>query len=246
MKNKILKSLTIIFPLYNEENRLKKSLKYINQLYIDFKKIDLEIILVNDGSTDDSNIILNNFMGSLKKKNLKKTKYLNYKNNKGKGYALKKGIKYASKKWILTSDIDFSANPNILKKWVSNKFIVSSKACYFGSRRIKNSKIKYELYRKIFGEIFSSFRKLFFIIDISDTQCGFKLYPNNIAKKIFKSLTETGYTHDVEICILLKKLKINVYELPIKWEHVDGSKVNVFKDGLKMLCELIKLKIKYV
>jgi len=93
MKNKILKSLTIIFPLYNEENRLKKSLKYINQLYIDFKKIDLEIILVNDGSTDDSNIILNNFMGSLKKKNLKKTKYLNYKNNKGKGYALKKGIK---------------------------------------------------------------------------------------------------------------------------------------------------------
>ena len=72
MKNKILKSLTIIFPLYNEENRLKKSLKYINQLYIDFKKIDLEIILVNDGSTDDSNIILNNFMGSLKKKKFKK------------------------------------------------------------------------------------------------------------------------------------------------------------------------------
>ena len=90
----IIKELSIIFPIYNEENRLKRNLYKITKLFNSFKLIKIEIILVNDGSSDQTHKIINEYLDSLKKKYIKnKIKYICYKKNMGKGYALKKGIK---------------------------------------------------------------------------------------------------------------------------------------------------------
>ena len=76
-----------------------------------------------------------------------------------------------------------------------------------------------------------------------DTQCGFKLYPKKIAKKVFSKINQNGYIFDVEVCMVLKKLDIKVKELPIKWEHIGNSKLNIFTDGIIMVFDLIKLRL---
>lgn len=239
MNSNYIKSLSIIFPFFNEDKRILKIIKKIKFLIYKFKNFDLEIILVNDGSTDKS-------LEFIKKKlNHKKVKLISYLINKGKGYALKQGVRSSTKKWILTCDIDFAANPENILEWQSKKFIKNRKSCYFGSRVLKKSKVKSKFIRKFIGTIFSNIRKLLLNINVQDTQCGFKLYPNKIGKKIFSKINSNGYIHDIEIFILLNKFKIKFYELPIKWNHVPGSKVNIFFDSIKMLFQLIYLRIYY-
>jgi len=242
----IIKELSIIFPIYNEENRLKRNLYKIIKLFKSFKSIKLEIILVNDGSTDNTHKIIKKYLDSFKKKYIKnKINYIYYKNNRGKGYALKKGLIHASKEWKLTCDIDFSADPSELIKWMRFNYIKNKKCCYFGSRELKKSKIKYRYYRKFLGNVFNNIVQMVFDLGIKDTQCGFKLYHKSYTKKIFSKLNEHGYIHDVEIAILLKKNSIRVIELPIKWVHKDQSQLNVFYDPLIMLIQLLLLRLRY-
>ena len=155
------------------------------------------------------------------------------------------GVLKAKKKWVLTCDIDFSAEPKNILNWQKNNFIISNKICYFGSRRKYTKDVRYKLYRKVLGDLFVGIKNLLFNINILDTQCGFKLYPRKIARKIFQKITEYGYIHDIEISILLKKKSINVVELPVKWTHVSGSKLNIFTDGAAMIFRLIVLSLKY-
>ena len=84
-----------------------------------------------------------------------------------------------------------------------------------------------------------------FNLKVGDTQCGFKLYHKSYAKKIFFNLREHGYSHDVEIALLLKENLITIIELPIKWIHRDKSRLNIFYDGLTMIIKLLFIKLRY-
>ena len=241
----MIKSLSIIFPLYNEANRLKYSFYSINKFNTNSKIKNLEFIFVNDGSTDQSLILITKF----KKENIKKIKIkvVSYKKNRGKGYALKKGVLSSSNDWILTMDTDLSVSLNQIDKW-NDKNLIKQNCSYFGSRLVKNSKVVTKKYRNIIG-VFFNFILRFLIKDsflkIRDTQCGFKLYNKNAAKFVFKNIKEWGYIHDVEILIILRKYNFQVYELPVNWIHKDGSKINLIRDSVKMFLGLIRLKINY-
>ena len=103
----MIKSISIILPVFNEEKRIKENLIKIKKFNLtNFIKIK-EFILVNDGSTDSTKNIIDNFIKK-NKKTIKNLKFINHKKNLGKGAALKTGIKKAKNQWILTSDIDFS------------------------------------------------------------------------------------------------------------------------------------------
>ena len=116
---------------------------------------------------------------------------------------------------------------------------------FFGSRNLYDSKMKYKLYRKILGILFSSFVNIFFSINLKDTQCGFKLYRRKEAKLIFKNLKDQGFAHDIELILLAKKYNISITELPVNWTHRDNSKLNIFLDTFKMFYNLIKIKINH-
>ena len=163
----------------------------------------------------------------------------------GKGYALKKGIDKSSKKWKLTCDIDFSANPIEIKRWVKLNYIKNHQSCYFASRSLPKSQVKYRHHRYYLGNIFNQLVSIIFSLSIRDTQCGFKLYHKSYARKIFSKLKEYRYSHDVEIAVLLKKNLTKIYELPIKWVHRDKSKLNIFTDGLNMIFKLIFIRIRH-
>ncbi len=236
----MLESVSIIFPLYNEEERLKALFLEISKQKIFYKK-NAEFIFVNDGSNDQSLGLIKKF----KKKNKFKIKLISYKNNKGKGYAIKKGVVASRKKWILTMDIDLSVNFKQLKTWKDKKYLDKNIFVYFGSRLLKNSKVSSKKYRAFTGKLFNIILSYIFNrnkLGIKDTQCGFKLYKSKIAKKIFNETKENGYIQDVEILLLLVKKKILVKELPVVWSHKSGSKVNILSDSITMFLDLIKLK----
>lgn len=235
-------SLSFIFPLFNEENRLPRLLKKINK-FNRFNK-NYEFIFVNDGSDDLSLKIITNF---LKKNNNKNYKVVSYKKNMGKGFALKMGVKQASKRWLLTIDPDLSVGLGQVNKWFKN-YIVKKDTVYFGSRNHKDSVISVKKYRKFIGRILNIMIKVIFskkISYIKDTQCGFKLYHSEIAKKIFQNLSTFNFAHDIEILSILHKKKIQVKELPVKWKHFDGSKINILYDSIIIFISLFRIKKKY-
>ena len=241
----MIETLSVILPLYNEEKRLNNLFIKINKFKF-LNKNKLEFIFVDDGSNDNSYLLIKNFIKENKKRI--DLKLVSYKNNKGKGFALKKGIAKAKHDWIITVDIDLSVKLEQIKIWQKNKLISQKFKVYFGSRLLAESKVKAKRDRKFIGFIFNIIlRKILNsnLLNIKDTQCGFKLYKRNIAKKIFKKLTENGYIHDVEILILLQKSNILVKEIPVEWRHKSGSKINLIIDSIIMLNNLLTLKKKY-
>lgn len=234
-------SVSFIFPIYNEEKRLKSLFRNIIQY--EKKNNGNEFIFVNDGSNDKS---LEYILDFVKKKN-KNYKLVSYKKNKGKGYALKMGVKEAKKNWLLTLDTDLSVKLIQINNWFKI-YKLNSNNVYFGSRNHSNSILDAKLHRKILGNILNVFLKIVFeknICQIKDTQCGFKLYKKDIAKKIFSSLQSKKFEHDLEIVLLAKKNNYSIVELPIKWVHKPGSKLHIIFDPIKMFFGIIKIWLKY-
>ena len=165
-------SLSIIFPIYNEQNRIEKSFLDIEKFIETNTIFDLEIIFVNDGSNDETDYKIKDF---IKKKNSDLYQYFYSKNNMGKGHALKRGVQIAKNDWVLTSDADCSVSNFQLTEWIAKKYIKKNIFIYFGSRNHQSSIVKKKIIRKMVGIVFKLLIRLFFKIKISDTQCGFKL-----------------------------------------------------------------------
>ena len=247
MKNKIinnLNSLSVIIPFYNEQKRLHLAFKNIILFLKKNSNLTTEILFIDDGSIDKGNLIIKNFFNSFKRNKKTSLKLIKIKKNNGKGYALKKGCMAAKNNWILTSDLDFSVPLTHINKWFKQKLITKNISIYFGSRALKKSKVKSSQYRLFIGSVFRWLIILFLNIRIKDTQCGFKLYKNKTAKKIFKDLRMYGFDHDLEIVLIAKKKYFEIKELPVKWHHVNHSKLSIFKDSLKMFFGILKLSMK--
>jgi dolichyl-phosphate beta-glucosyltransferase len=242
----MIKSISIILPIFNEEKRIKENLIKIKKFNLTkFIKIK-EFILVNDGSTDSTKNIIDNFIKK-DKKAIKNLKLINHKKNLGKGAALKTGIKKAKNQWILTSDIDFSVSLFELKNWIEKyiQFKKKDEIVFFGSRAHNKSIVNSKFYRKIIGYFLSKIIFYFLNIEIKDTQCGFKLYKKKIAKKLFSLIISKGFEHDIELTLILKKNNIKIIELPITWTHKEFSKVDILLDSIKILKSIYLFKNKF-
>ena len=240
----MIDSLSIVFPIFNEEKRLNIMIKDINDFNEKNKTVNLQYVFVNDGSNDNTQKILKSFISNNKKKEIEYL-LIDLDLNQGKGKALKEGIKLVNKNWILTLDADMSVSLQQIHNWINNNHLESNFEIYFGSRNIKNAIVDLKQHRKILGKIFSFLLKILFNIQIKDTQCGFKLYKSKIAKKIFKEIHDNGFVHDVEVVLIATKYGYEIKELPVKWIHKNNSKLNLFKDPLKMFLKLINLKLRY-
>ena len=237
----MIKNLSIIYPIFNEEKRLFNIFKDIKKFNKKTHHINKEYIFVDDGSFDNSKQRIKDFI-KLNKNSKIQYKIISYKVNKGKGYALKSGVLNSKKKWILTTDSDCSVSNFQILKWIKKKYINKKNMIYFASRNHPNSQVKKVKSREIIGAIFRFAISLMFNVKISDTQCGFKLYKSNIAKKIFSKIKTNGYMHDLEICIISKKMKLTINELPVTWKHKFEGKISFLKDSIKIILSLVMIK----
>ena len=239
----MIKSLSIIFPVFNEELRLNSGFEHIKSFLRKKKNFKTEIIFVDDGSKDNSYKMIKNFILSQNKKN--RIKVLRLKKNLGKGGALKLAVKKASYDWILTTDVDMSVSLFQFLDWLKKKFINKKYFVYFGSREHKKSIVKKNFFRNILGFIMRLLISLILKINIKDTQCGFKLYKKKIAKMIFPKIRNNGFDHDLEIVLQLKFKKIKIVELPVRWIHKDNSSLNILLDPIKMFIGILRMRIRY-
>ena len=242
----MIKSLSIIFPVFNEESRLKSSFRHIASFLKKNKKLKIEIIFVDDGSKDDSYNLINKFIKNFRSNNKTKFKVIKSKSNSGKGSALKLGVKKAKYDWILTTDIDMSVSLFQISNWIEKKLLNKKHSVYFASRSHKKSVIESDFFRKVLGDIGSFLKSIILKIKIKDTQCGYKLYKRVNAKFIFSKLKNCGFEHDMELVMLLKSRNIKIKELPVKWRHKDNSKVNIFFDPIKMFIGILIMRFRHL
>ena len=227
-------NISIVIPAYNEEDRINKTLnKIIN--YFNKNKYNYEIIVVDDGSTDNTvNVV----------KTIKNTKIiiLQNNNNEGKGYSVRKGILKAKYPLVLFSDSDLATPIEELKKFIG--YISNGYDIVIASRNLKGSNIKVEqpIYRQLMGKTFPILVNLIALRGFKDTQCGFKLLKTDAAKKIVKFQTFKKFAFDVELLFIAKKLGYKIKETPVVWIDKKGSKVSPVKDSIKMLIDLFKIR----
>ncbi|MBI4017071.1 MAG: glycosyltransferase family 2 protein [Candidatus Aenigmarchaeota archaeon] len=226
-------ALSVIIPAYNEEQRLPSTIKEI-KAYLDSKKYDYEIIVVDDGSNDNS-------VGVVKQLNLSKVKLLVHEINRGKGAAVKTGMLAGKGEYLLFTDADHSTPIEELEKFMQ---YIKQYDIIIGSRSIKGAKLekRQPLYRMFIGKIFNKLVRLITVKGLIDTQCGFKLFTGKCARQIFAKQTLDRWSFDVEILYIARKYGYKILELPVRWVNRRESRVDPLKDSLRMLRDLFVIR----
>ena len=230
------KHLSIVIPAYNEENRIGKTIDKILH-YINNQKYPYEIIIIDDGSIDETVSVVMKSM-----EHNEHIKLLNNKINKGKGYCIKKGILEANGKYVLFTDADLSTPVEEVEKLLSQ--LEKGYDIAIGSRSLAGSDIilRQPLYRELMGKVFNRFVRLLAVKEFVDTQCGFKLFRRDAARTIFKEQRLNGFAFDVEILYLARKNGFKIKEVPIKWINSPDSKVSPVSSSIGMFFDLLKIK----
>jgi len=234
-------SVSLIIPCYNESIRVAKMIDGIKEFIATWHGL-FEIIIIDDGSTDDTvsliknNLLYKNLLADNKIQLIQQT-------NTGKGGALQKGITAATLDFVLTVDADMAAHPVEIMNWrLQNKATFARDTICIASGTLAASKLILISNRRSSGKLFNTIVRIITNLPFKDTQCGFKLYPRAIAQQLFANLRTKGWAHDVEILLQANKQSIPVIEMPITWNERDASKINVLRDGMKMLWEVMKMR----
>jgi dolichyl-phosphate beta-glucosyltransferase len=230
--------LSIVIPAYNEAERIIETLNYI-KLYLQQQKCwhDYEVIVVSDGSTDNTDEVVLNL-----KKDFSQLKLITYSNNRGKGFAVKTGIHASNGEVILFADADGATPIEELDK-LSEPIFMNQADMVIASRRVVGANItqKQSVLRIFIGKIFSWLNILMLNMPYIDTQCGFKLFKGHLAKQLFDTKISHGFAFDVEILFYATQAKYRIVEQGVTWNDGNDSKVSPFKDGMKMLVCVVKL-----
>lgn len=226
---------SLVFPVYNESSTLEKNVKK-TLVYLDNLKVDYEVIIKEDGSTDNTHKI------ALKlSKEYDKIRVVHDKKKIGRGQALKKAFASAHGKYVGYMDIDLATNLKhleVLIKHIKNYDIVA------GSRYIKDSKINRSIGRRMLSWLYNYLARFLFKSNIYDHQCGFKAFKKNVILKLNKLSEEKHWFWDTETLILAQKLGYSVKELPVYWSENRRTKVKISSDSINMLIKLLKLRLK--
>jgi len=237
--------LSLVIPCYNESARVDIMLQGIADFEEKWKG-PYEVIVVDDGSKDDTVEKIGKAID---------TKYAYLKDkltiekmqpNGGKGAALKRGVSLAKGDYVLTLDADMSTRPSDLINWEKKEkdMFSGERAVYIGSRKHEEGNVKALKKRKVIGSVFNSIVQIFTTLQLRDTQCGFKLYPRDVAKFLFGNMQSTGWSHDVELLYQADLNDIRIVEMPVNWENMPDSKVNMFRDSIKMLIGVMSISLR--
>ena len=231
-------NLSIVIPVFNEDRYLEK---LFNQLKKFFNKDDIEIIIIDDGSTDNSNIIIENF----KTKKDFKFNFICIKLdiNSGKGKALQTGIKKANGKYILLQDADLELDIKDSKEMYDMICNNQEIKCIFGSRYL-SGKLKKNNYffNNLVGKINSLIFNIFFSQSLSDVHCGLKILHQDVIKKIKLSINDFGIEIDLASQVVRNNFFIYEYGVSYYFRTKEQGKKITWLDGLKSFYYLLKVR----
>jgi glycosyltransferase involved in cell wall biosynthesis len=228
-------SLSVIIPAYNEAARLGKTLRAVVD-YLSQHTPDSEVIVVDDGSSDQTaGLARQVFQDS---KDLR-TSVISYKSNLGKGRAVRLGLLAARSDVALFSDADLSTPiteaPKLVDPILNGQCDVA-----FGSRALDRQLIgvHQSWRREQGGRVFNLVVRVATGMPFWDTQCGFKAFRMSVCRPLIEAATVDRFGFDVELLYLAFRAGLNLKEIPVRWDHNEGSKVTLFSDSFKMVNEV--------
>lgn len=236
--------LSIVVPAYNEAARIRASLQGAAD-YLAANAPDAEIVVVDDGSTDGTAALVEEFAASLPPARTPAVRLLKNGANRGKGYSIKHGVLLAEGDLVLISDADFSTPiselPLLLQPVEEGGYGIA-----IGSRALRGSRVEIHqaVWREAMGRAFNRLVRFLTGLPFRDTQCGFKLMRRQDVLPLFRAARIERFAYDVEILYLARKAGIRVAEVPVVWRNAPGTKVNALLDPLDMLKDIVRVVLR--
>lgn len=236
--------LSVVIPAFNEQSRIADTLYAIKD-YLSTRDYTSEIIVVDDGSTDLTAEVVRvvDVVGE-EFRSQKPGRLVRLRTNHGKGYAVAQGFHVALGRSILFTDADLSTPIDELDRLFA--VLEEGHDVVIGSRHHADSvTLGKPLLRRCTSGFLALLGRLFPLTGVRDSQCGFKLYRRHAALALASLQRSRGFSFDLEHLYLARALGYRIQEVGVRWEHRDGSKVRIVRDGLKMLLNMVWIRIRH-
>jgi glycosyltransferase involved in cell wall biosynthesis len=229
-------ALSIVIPAYNESARIENALERVLEC-VQARGWDAEVLVVDDGSTDNTAEIVQRWAQTHGRLHLIKNP-----GNRGKGYSVRNGLLQAAGDIVMFTDADLSAPIEEAERLIAA--VESGADVAIGSRWLDKQKqtVHQPLYRRFFGRCFNKLTRVVMGLPFKDTQCGFKAFKREAAQVIFRLQTIERWGFDPEILFIARKLKYRIQEVPVTWGHDERSRISYLKDGTQMLKEMAEIR----
>ena len=227
---------SIIIPAYNESARIGATLKKLLE-YVERQNWDVEILVVNDGSTDNTAEVVRDYAAGHPCLHL-----IENPGNRGKGYSVRNGMLQAAGEVLLFTDADLSSPieeaPRLFQELAAGADIA------IGSRWLRRDSQgrRQPLFRQMLGRVFNLLARCVLGLGFQDTQCGFKAFTRKAARAVFSRQKIEGWGFDPELLYLARKCGLRVREVSVHWAHCDGTRISPVRDGLRMLGEMLSVR----
>ena len=227
---------SIVIPAYNEGTRLAPTLERVLG-YVHAQGWDAEVIVVNDGSRDNTADLVRSFAAKDPVVHLVENP-----GNHGKGFSVRNGMLHARGRVMIFSDADLSSPieeaPKLLRALEEGADVA------IGSRWLKaeTQTLRQPLHRQLFGRIFNILLRVTLGLPFADTQCGFKAFKRAAAQAIFPLQKIERWGFDPEILFLARKFGFRVKEVPVAWGHSGETRIHPILDGAKMFQEMLRIR----
>jgi dolichyl-phosphate beta-glucosyltransferase len=227
--------LSVIIPSYNEQQRLPATLSSI-AAYIRSSKRKIEVIVVDDGSRDNTVAVAEKFRNEIPS-----LRVVSNDKNRGKGYSVRHGMQVARGEIVLFTDADLSAPIEEVEKLLP---AMKTNDVAIGSRAIDRSQITVHEspFREFAGIIFNKIVRLILWLPFVDTQCGFKAFRRVPCKIIFEQQTIDRFGFDPELLYLARHHGLHAVEISVRWGHSPATKVSMMRDSLQMFVDVFAIR----
>ena len=232
-KNLSYVDLSLVIPVYNQQDRIIDTLKEVNQV-LEKTVPSYEILVVNDGSIDDTWKIIQK-----EAEYNQNVKSFSYSENIGKGYAVKTGISHSKGNFVLFLDADREISTTEIKTYIQE---LENFDLVIGSKTHRLSQVNAPRLRKFLSASFNLLVRILVGIKIKDTQSGLKAGRGPVLRSIFKILTVKRYAFDVELIMLSNLLNLKIKEMPIKITQTNHFKIN---EIIKMFFDVLSICYRY-
>ena len=229
--------VSVIIPAYNENSVIYENMLFLDEKCKEYFGDDYEIVVASDGSTDGT-------WDTVKEKLVPLGIVdAGYEKNLGKGGALRSGVAAASGDILVTTDCDIAYGTEVIREAVAFLEEHTEYNLLIGSRtKSKDGFEGYPLIRKLASKIYFTMISVIAGLKVSDSQSGFKVYRRDEGKKLFAPLETCGFAFDLEILMRATRFGYKIYEMPVKIIRHSESKINVVKDSVRMLKDVMRIK----
>lgn len=229
--------LSIIIPLYNEEKRLQKTFDAINRFYSAKIAPSFEIIFVDDGSVDGTQVCIRQFSARFPQARL-----VSHKKNMGKGAAVRTGMLAARGDHRLMVDADMATD--LLESGKFLPILRTGAGVAIGSRRISGAEVRIHQprIREFMGSVYTKLANIMTGAHVSDFTCGFKCFDATSAHEIFSRSCIARWSYDAEILFLARKLGFEIVEIPVVWNNDGATRVRLWKDIPRSFFDLFLIR----